>query len=154
MYIKNPLARTDLLSPQFLLDCDVNSHPALNDVHNNQCDGGIAQAAFNFLLDHSHVFESQYPYTGKSSPVCQPVANPPAFFTIGELGYDDVRDDVQGMEKSVRQGPTVGLVSSSNDAFRHYHSGIIDNTDCNDNVDHAVLIIGFGQEKWCAILAY
>jgi hypothetical protein len=55
-------------------------------------------------------------------------------------------DQLKGAVSQV--GPISIGVGAGNDAWFHYTSGIIDSIDiCKPNLDHAVLLVGYGSEN-------
>jgi hypothetical protein len=129
------------LSVQELVDCDTR--------YDQGCAGGNPLLAFYFLHRFGVTSASNYPYIGKEDTckyhkVDQPVAT---VETWGML----TPDHENNMEKVLRYiGPVaVGLVGAD-PSFLAYKEGIfsVKGGKCeNVEADHAMLIVGYGEEK-------
>jgi hypothetical protein len=49
------------------------------------------------------------------------------------------------LRDAIDKGPVGVLISGLNPIFRFYKKGIINNKNCGDKVNHAVLAIGYGK---------
>ncbi|KAK1326576.1 Cysteine proteinase RD21a [Acorus calamus] len=135
----NAICTGDLisLSEQELIDCDTT---------NEGCDGGYMDYAFEWVINNGGIdSESDYPYTGLEG-VCNVTKEEIKLVTID--GYEDV-DPSEGalLCAVVKQPISVGIDGSSLD-FQLYTGGIYDG-DCSSNpndIDHAVLIVGYGSQ--------
>ncbi|KAK1303867.1 Oryzain alpha chain [Acorus calamus] len=120
-----------------LIDCDTT---------NEGCDGGYMDYAFEWVINNGGIdSESDYPYTGLDG-VCNVTKEEIKLVTID--GYEDV-DPSEGalLCAVVKQPISVGIDGSSLD-FQLYTGGIYDG-DCSSNpndIDHAVLIVGYGSQ--------
>ncbi|KAK8629337.1 hypothetical protein V6N13_078181 [Hibiscus sabdariffa] len=135
----NALVTRDLisLSEQELVDCDTSNYG---------CDGGLMDYAFEWVINNGGIdTESDYPYTGVDGK-CNITEEETKVVSID--GYQDVDDSDSALLCAVAQQPvSVGIDASSID-FQLYTSGIYDGS-CSDNpneIDHAVLIVGYGSE--------
>lgn len=54
-------------------------------------------------------------------------------------------NDVNSLKAAVAKQPV--SISVDADKFNSYHSGIYDNKNCGTSLDHAVLIVGWGQQS-------
>lgn len=50
--------------------------------------------------------------------------------------------------QALQDGPFAARVSAYNDVFRNYKYGTITNSTCTGNIDHAILVIGYGTNYW------
>jgi len=126
------------LSEQQLMDCS-------SEYGNMGCNGGLMDNAFEYLLSKQGktglCTEKEYPYKQKvgscKSKQCVGVAN--------ITGYKDVESN---SEESLLSAASLGPVSVSIQAqtlsFMLYESGIYDDPECTDNLDHGVLLVGYG----------
>ncbi|KAF5892497.1 cathepsin L1-like, partial [Clarias magur] len=127
------------LSEQQLVDC---SKP----YGNRGCFGGWMDWAFQYIIHNNGIdTEESYPYMARDMP-CR--FNPA---TVGAIctGYVDInRGDEKALQQAVATiGPISVAIDASKHSFKFYKSGIYDETDCSSTeVDHAVLIVGYGTE--------
>ncbi|XVE88209.1 hypothetical protein DITRI_Ditri19aG0050500 [Diplodiscus trichospermus] len=135
----NALVTGDLisLSEQELVDCDGTNYG---------CDGGYMDYAFEWVINNGGInTETDYPYTGVDG-TCNITKEETKVVSID--GYQDVEESDSALLCAVAQQPvSVGIDASSID-FQLYTGGIFDGS-CSDNpydIDHAVLIVGYGSE--------
>ncbi|KAK7332047.1 hypothetical protein VNO80_28794 [Phaseolus coccineus] len=135
----NALVTGDLvsLSEQELVDCDST---------NDGCDGGFMDYAFEWVMQNGGIdSETEYPYTGVDGR-CNVTKEQTKVVSID--GYFDVgQSDNSLLCATVKQPISVAIDGSSLD-FQLYTGGIYDG-DCSsdpDDIDHAVLIVGYGSE--------
>ncbi|XP_064968736.1 cysteine protease XCP1-like [Musa acuminata AAA Group] len=136
----NAITTGDLisLSEQELIDCDKT---------NAGCQGGYMDYAFEWVVKNKGIdTESNYPYTGQNE-ACNTIKEKMKAVTID--GYQDVTPNEDALLCAVLKQPiSVGIVGSSLD-FQLYAGGIYDG-DCSsnpDDIDHAVLIVGYGSQR-------
>ncbi|CAI9087270.1 OLC1v1021304C1 [Oldenlandia corymbosa var. corymbosa] len=135
----NAIATGDLisLSEQELVDCDAT---------NDGCDGGSMDYAFEWVITNGGIdTESNYPYIG-SDGTCNATKEERKIVSIDD--YTDVAEDDNALLCAVIKQPvSVGIDGSAID-FQLYTGGIYDG-ECSNNpndIDHAVLIVGYGSE--------
>ncbi|XP_050367823.1 low-temperature-induced cysteine proteinase-like [Argentina anserina] len=140
----NALVTGDLisLSEQELVDCDTT---------NDGCSGGYMDYAFEWVISNGGIdTESDYPYTSTTGfdGTCN-VTKEETSKVVTIDSYTDVPETEAGLFSAVLQQPiSVGIDGSTWD-FQLYSSGIYDG-DCSDDpneIDHAVLIVGYGSES-------
>ncbi|XP_015884935.3 low-temperature-induced cysteine proteinase [Ziziphus jujuba] len=125
------------LSEQELVDCDRS--------YNSGCDGGLMDYAFQFVIDnHGIDTEEDYPYSGREKS-CNRAKLKRHVVTID--GYTDVpeNNEKQLLQAVATQPVSVGI-SGGERAFQLYSKGIFSGP-CSTNLDHAVLIVGYGSEN-------
>ncbi|KAJ8984233.1 hypothetical protein NQ317_007465 [Molorchus minor] len=124
------------LSEQNLVDCSTS-------YGNAGCDGGVMDYAFIYVRDNGIEAESDYPYTG----------------TDGRCSYDSSKsvlkvnswyDIPQGDESALQDavantGPVA--VALNADGYDLYAGGIYDDSSCSTEVNHGVLVAGYGTES-------
>ncbi|KAM7505977.1 hypothetical protein LguiB_004881 [Lonicera macranthoides] len=126
------------LSEQELVDCDST---------NEGCDGGDMDYAFEWVINNGGIdSESDYPYKAYDTRCNITKEEETKVVTID--GYKDVEIDENALFCAVVQQPvSVGMDGSALD-FQLYTGGIYDGecSDDPDDIDHAVLIVGYGSE--------
>ncbi|XP_014264961.2 cathepsin S isoform X2 [Maylandia zebra] len=132
------------LSPQNLVDCS-------GKYGNEGCNGGYIDRAFQYVIDnHGIDSDASYPYTGHDDQ-CH---YNPATRAANCSSYQCLPE---GDENALKQGlATIGPISVGIDARRPtfilYRSGVYNDPSCTQNVNHAVLAVGYGtlngQDYW------
>jgi len=125
------------LSEQQLVDCS-------SSYGNDGCNGGLMDYAFQYIEANGLCGEKAYPYQGVTG-TCQS-SNCDAVIPVGQLtGYTDIP---QGSEAdllpAVAQQPVSIAIEADQSAFQFYTSGVFD-AACGTNLDHGVLIVGYGS---------
>ncbi|CAO2842310.1 unnamed protein product [Amaranthus hypochondriacus] len=126
------------LSEQELVDCD-----RIDD----GCDGGIMQNAFEWVMATGGIHTQQnYPYTGvQGACIGSKVANK----VVSIDGYENVDISESALLCAVVNQPVTVALQGSTFDFQLYYGGIYEGV-CSSNpsdVDHAVLIVGYGSEN-------
>jgi len=123
-------------SEQQLVDCST-------DQGNMGCNGGLMDYAFTYAESAKLETESDYPYTAMDGD-CDYQA------TKGKLelkGFQDVTPNSPAqLEAAVALGPVSVAIEADTSVFQSYTSGIISSAECGTNLDHGVLVVGYGTE--------
>lgn len=128
------------LSEQQLVDC--------NKKGNFGCNGGLMDNAFNFYTNYAIASEASYPYLGKSGTCTGDYET--VIPNGGVIGYKDVGADESLLLDAVTSvGPISVAIEADQSAFHLYDSGII-TSGCGTQLDHGVLLVGFGEENGLA----
>lgn len=118
------------LSPQQLVDCDSQS---------DGCEGGYANKAFKYIAKNGITTEAKYPYTGKRG-ACKNVG--PPVVNVSDAGYV-LRNSEESLKVAVARQPVVVTIDGEGFSLKHYRGGIYSGP-CTTNVNHVVLIVGYG----------
>ena len=123
------------LSEQNLVDCDSTD---------NGCEGGLMDNAFEFILKNGGICsEKAYPYTGKNDGSCNKACTKQT--TVA--GYKDVpKNDEDSLKVAVSTGPVSVAIEADKMVFQFYKGGVFNNTGCGTQLDHGVLIVGYGYD--------
>lgn len=131
------------LSEQQLVDC-------ASDFDNHGCEGGLPSHAFEYiyLQPRGISTETAYPYMAKDE-VCK--VNPLTYVLDVPGGAVNITegDEVALAEAIAMKGP-VSVAFEVVDGFRDYKTGVYKSKTCKNgtqNVNHAVLAVGYGTEK-------
>ena len=129
------------LSEQELVDCATgikyNSHG---------CNGGQMDGAFKFVIEHGQCADSEYPYT---SGVSQTGGSCKSCSNIAHLSScSDVKPNDQiSLKAATAQQPVSIAIEADTRYFQSYSGGILDSASCGTNLDHGVLIVGYGEDS-------
>lgn len=125
------------LSEQQLVDCSTE---------NNGCHGGDMDTAFEFLERNNACTESSYGYNATQG-TCHAAACEVAIPTGSVTGYYDVPvDDTKALMEAVSQQPVSVGIEADQTAFQLYGGGVL-TKECGNNLDHGVLVVGYGTEN-------
>lgn len=127
------------LSEQNLVDCSRKEG-------NSGCEGGLMDQAFRYIkIQRGIDDEKDYPYEAKDAN-CRYSKR---FNAANDTGYVDIPEgDEQALKLAVAHvGPISVAIDASHPSFQFYHSGVYDEPDCTDNLDHGVLVVGYGMEE-------
>lgn len=123
------------LSEQQLVDCSKS-------YGNNGCSGGLMDDGFQYAEKNALCSESSYPYTAADG-TCQTSCKG----LVQLKSYVDVpQNDEKALQAAIVLQPVSVAVEADTD-IQLYSSGIIDNPNCGQNLDHGVVTLGFGTEN-------
>lgn len=133
------IAKGDLvsLSEQQLVDCSAGFKYG-----NHGCNGGLMDGAFQYAIDNGMCKESDYKYLAKSGTCtkCEPVVFLSSCVDVTPQNEVD-------LEKAVAIGPVSVAIEADTRTFQMYESGVITGSACGTNLDHGVLVVGYGTES-------
>lgn len=125
------------LSVQQLLDCTGSS---------TGCHGGTMAAAFDYLETHYAMSAEAYPYYT-------------AYAARSDCKYDESKattamvdtytyaksGDIEMMKRALSHQPIAAALNASTQSFQMYVSGVYDDEACGPEVDHSVILVGYGE---------
>ena len=123
------------LSEQELVDCS-------GSFGNEGCQGGLMDDAFMFVKQDGICKESAYPYEAENercNKTCTPV------FKIS--GYTDVpTSNEDALQIAVHTQPVSVAIEADHTSFQFYSRGVFNLANCGYQLDHGVLVVGWGVE--------
>jgi C1A family cysteine protease len=122
------------LSEQQLVDCSKNDG-------NNGCSGGIMDDAFEYAMKISMCSEQNYSYQGEDGS-CQKC---PGSVKVDKC-YDVPSNNELALKAAVSLQPVSIAIEADKPAFQFYSHGVFNGT-CGTNLDHGVLLVGYGSEN-------
>lgn len=111
---------------------------------NQGCSGGLMEYCFKYTKEKGIMRASDYPYVAKVQ-TCKYNASKIVF---KNTGYNNVpKNNPTQLKTAVQQQPIAVAVQASESAFQQYKSGII-SSNCGTDLDHAIVLVGYGQDYW------
>jgi hypothetical protein len=137
-YTEHSTIKMARLSVQELVDCDTAADQG--------CTGGNPLLAYSFIRRYGLTSEKNYPYEGEEG-VCRvrKVASPVATAQSWGILTSDHEDNMALVLRWI--GPIAVGINGSDLKFLAYKEGIYDNQDCSQVANHAILIVGYGEER-------
>ena len=122
------------LSEQQLVDCSKK-------YGNMGCNGGLMDNAFQYAIATGMCSEAAYPYTavGGTCHTCATVT------TVKSCADVPANNQVL-LKEAVNKGPVSIAIEADTKVFQSYSKGVITSASCGTNLDHGVLIVGYGTE--------
>lgn len=128
------------LSEQELVDCAGIKYGSMG------CNGGQMDGAFKYAIDHGMCAESAYPYVSgstKTSGTCKACSE---VVTISSCA-DVAPNNQVVLKEAVAMGPVSIAIEADTRYFQSYSGGILTSSSCGTNLDHGVLIVGYGVDN-------
>ena len=125
-------------STQQLLDCTSNTL-----YKNLGCVGGNMENTFTYLKTKKHMPASQYPYVNAQKN-CSYVESKGLVNTAG-FSYIS-KNNPDAIIEALQYGPVTAAVAADNQVFTFYSQGILNSSDCGTSINHAILIVGYGND--------
>jgi len=128
--------KLDSYSEQFFLNCD-KSYPDMG------CNGGNSAIAMMRTEKTGIITEDRMPYDAAVQPDCYWSKYTSDFFNNDLI--DVPKDDNEEMVAAIDRQPISIAVAA--EKFMHYQSGIFNDWTCGNELDHAILAVGYGSEN-------
>jgi KDEL-tailed cysteine endopeptidase len=124
------------LSEQELVDCAKLKYGSMG------CNGGQMEGAFKFIAENGQCSLSSYPYTAKDGTCqrCSPVVNI-------RTCMDVEPNNALALRSAVAQQPIAVAIEADTRYFQFYAGGVLTSSTCGTNLDHGVLVVGYGTEN-------
>jgi len=122
------------LSEQELIDCSTQ---------NNGCEGGSMDLAFQYIIENGLCSNLSYPYTAEEEQ-----CNNTCKSLVKISNYSDIIQNKEKiLMKAVQHQPVSVAIQANKRSFQMYKSGIYSDPDCGFQLDHGVLLVGYGYDK-------
>jgi len=122
------------LSEQQLVDCDKVDAG---------CNGGLMDNGFTFEEGANACTEASYPYKATGG-TCKQSSCTTGIPQGGVTGYKDLSGEAN-LASAVQQQPVSVAIEADQSSFQLYSSGILSG-NCGTQLDHGVLVVGYGTE--------
>ena len=124
------------LSEQQLVDCS-------RKYGNLGCNGGLMDNGFMYVEDNGLCEESAYAYTA-SGGTCQSSKCTPV--TKVSSCFDVEHSNELALKQAVSMQPVSVAIEADTRVFQLYSGGVLTSESCGTNLDHGVLVVGYGEE--------
>lgn len=126
------------LSDQQVIDCS-------GDYNNRGCDRGNTENVFKYIRDNGIAPGYQYPFKGMELDVCN---YNPSMLNATCVDYRRIPIFSNAFLRDLLYsvGPLAVGVDASLFSFLNYKSGIYNDPECSDVINHAMLLVGFGTD--------
>lgn len=129
-------------SEQELVDC---SSPL-----NHGCNGGLPDRAFRWIMNNGGLCsEDAYPYvsgTTLTAGTCNKKCTPIKGSQVS--GWTDLAATNDAMMSALAVQPVSIAIEADQRAFQFYSSGVFPASECGNNLDHAVLAVGYDSNAY------
>ena len=123
------------LSQQELLDCSYLNHG---------CNGGAMDLAFQFIMNNGLCTNLSYPYEAERG-LCQKID---CESVVQISNYSDVtQNNETALAQAVLKQPVSVAIQANKRSFQMYQSGIYNDPECGTQLDHGVLVVGYGTDN-------
>jgi C1A family cysteine protease len=130
------------LSVQQIVDCSYN-------YGNHGNNGGMFTYSWTYIRDSGLTTEAAYPYTAGPSDrsSCQPFT---PYTYVSDCKH--VPSNELQLTYAVAKQPVSVAIEADSRSFQHYESGVYNDPACGTDIDHAVVVVGYGtmdgQDYW------
>ena len=121
------------ISEQELVDCSTK---------NNGCMGGSMDYAFQYVINNGLCNEKDYPYEALRDECRKDECNS----VINITDYKNIYPNEMVLKRAVAQQPVSVAIQANLSSFHFYSKGIYNDPNCGDQLDHGVLIVGYGSD--------
>lgn len=124
------------LSVQQVIDCSTGTNLTLG------CNGGYLEGPFMYMMGNGIATDFAYPYTSGGTGKTGTCKSTKGYFQI--TSYESLAfRDCSAVRVALQKKPVSVAIASYRLQF--YESGVF--TDCNTELDHAVLLVGYHHSK-------
>ena len=125
------------LSEQQLVDCS-------RKYGNLGCNGGLMDNAFEYVETNGLCSEEAYPYTASGGKCTNSDCKS---FTDVTSCVDVTPENEMALKDAVHKQPVSVAIQADSSVFQLYTGGVLTSDKCGTNLNHGVLIVGYGEEN-------
>ena len=127
------------VSEQQLMDCSTEEG-------NKGCEGGMMDNAFKYVINNNGLCsEEDYPYQAEQGQCQENQCNN----VVNISDYSDVEQNNEHiLMRAVSQQPVSVAIQANISSFKFYKYGVYQDPQCGDQLDHGVLIVGYGTDRF------
>jgi C1A family cysteine protease len=124
------------LSEQQLMDCSTAQG-------NQGCNGGLMDNAFQWVIKNGGITgDKDDSYKGKQGSCSSSLPK-----RVSIKGFKDIPvGDENSLLQAVNLGPVSIAIEADQFVFQFYSGGVLDDKSCGTQLDHGVLIVGYGND--------
>lgn len=126
------------MSEQQLMDCSKY-------YGNMGCNGGLMDSAFRYAIDQGMCSLESVPYTARDGSCTTEVDSCERVAKFSQC-HDVTPNDEVSLKCAVYRQPVSVAIEADTRTFQFYSSGVLDSTSCGTDLDHGVLVVGYGNE--------
>ncbi|CAO3625903.1 unnamed protein product [Cunninghamella blakesleeana] len=133
------------LSEQELIDCTYGKYQYNL---NFGCGGGDPAITLQHALRYGLSSESEYPYRSGQSKTHYSCRDTGRRMNLSSLRIVQVpARDENALANALMNGPIAITLNGENNEFYNYKGGIYNNPSCSTQINHAALLVGYGQQN-------
>ena len=124
------------VSEQELVDCS-------GYLGNMGCSGGSMDMAFEYVVQNGLCLNQSYPYNAMEGQCQNQTCTKKVHI---DKYYDVPHNNEKQLERAVVKQPISVAIQANMRSFQLYKKGIYSDPDCGDQLDHGVLLVGYGYD--------
>lgn len=99
--------------------------------------------AFKYIESNPLMLEADYAYTGEDGSCSYDASK--GVGKVNSFEHVNTNSELE-LKAAVMQGPVSVGIEADQAAFQYYHDGVLTDNFCGTNLDHGVLVVGYGKE--------